>query len=126
MLKDSGSRSILGRSILNGAARRCGLNFVFLSAILGLLFSTCTFAETAADTYKKKCSACHGAKGAGDTLLGENLKLRALGSPEVQDKSDAELTIIINKGRNKMPRFDDKLSKDQIHALVVYVRSLKH
>jgi cytochrome c553 len=126
LLKDSGSRSIMGYSILNGALRRRGLNFVFLSAMLGLLFSTCTLAETAADTYKKKCSACHGAKGAGDTLLGKNLKLRPLGSPEAQDKSDAELTTIISKGRNKMPRFDDKLSRDQIHALVEYVRSLKH
>ncbi len=125
MLKDSGLRSILGRSILNGAAQRW-LNFVFLSAMLALLFSTYTFADSAADTYKKKCSACHGVKGAGDTLLGENLKLRPLGSPEVQQKSDAELTMIISRGKNKMPRYDDKLSKDQIHALVEFVRSLKH
>jgi len=57
---------------------------------------------------------------------GKNLKLRPLNSPEVQDKSDTELAMIISKGRNKMPRFDDKLSKDQIHALVEYIRSLKH
>lgn len=126
MLKDSGLRSIMGRSILNGAARRRCLNFVFLSAMLALLFSTYAFAESGADTYKKKCSACHGAKGAGDTLLGKNLKLRPLSSPEVQNKSDAELFTIISKGRNRMPRFDDKLSKDQIRALVEYIRSLKH
>jgi len=59
-------------------------------------------------------------------LLGKNLKLRALSSSDVQMKSDAELTTIIGKGRNKMPRFDDKLSKDQIRALVGYIRSLKH
>lgn len=94
--------------------------------MLALLFSTCAFAESAADTYKKKCSACHGAKGAGDTLLGKNLKLRPLDSPEVKNKSDAELTMIISRGRGKMPRYDDKLSKDQIHALVEYIRSLKH
>lgn len=119
-------RQILGRSILTGTARRRGINVVFLSVVLALLFSTIAFAESAADTYKKKCSACHGVRGAGDTLLGKNLKLRPLGSPEVQDRSDAELTMIISKGRNKMPRFDDKLSRDQIHALVEYVRSLKH
>ncbi|MGA2353947.1 MAG: cytochrome c [Terriglobales bacterium] len=113
-------------STLSGEVRRRGFNFVFLSAMLALLFSTYAFAESASDTYKKKCSACHGAKGAGDTLLGKNLKLRPLNSPEVQDKSDAEITMIIGKGRNKMPRFDDKLSKDQIRALVEYVRSLKH
>ncbi|HSZ64551.1 MAG TPA: cytochrome c [Terriglobales bacterium] len=94
--------------------------------MLALLFSTFAFAESASDTYKKRCSACHGVRGAGETLLGKNLKLRPLGSSEVQDKSDAELTMIISKGKNKMPRFDDKLSKDQIHALVDYIRSLKH
>jgi mono/diheme cytochrome c family protein len=116
---------ILGCSIWNGAARRAA-RFLFVVAMLSALFSTYTYADSGADTYKKKCSACHGAKGAGDTLLGKNLKLRPLGSPEVQNKSDAELTNIISKGRTKMPRFDDKLSKDQIHALVEYIRSLKH
>jgi mono/diheme cytochrome c family protein len=93
--------------------------------MLALLCSTFAFAENASDTYKKKCSACHGVRGAGDTLLGKNLKLRPLSSAEVQDKSDAELSMIISKGTNRMPRFDDKLSKDQIRALVEYVRSLK-
>jgi mono/diheme cytochrome c family protein len=92
---------------------------------LALFLSTYTLADGGADTYKKKCSACHGAKGAGDTLLGKNLKLRRLGSAEVQNKSDNELAMIISKGRNKMPRFDDKLSKDQIRDLVKYIRGLQ-
>ena len=75
--------------------------------------------------FAEKCSACHGAKGAGDTLLGKNLKLRRLGSAEVQNRSDNELAMIISKGRNKMPRFDDKLSKDQIRDLVKYIRGLQ-
>jgi cytochrome c6 len=116
----------MGRLILSRAARRRGLSFVFVGAMLALLFSTYAFAEGSADTYKKRCAACHGTKGTGDTLLGKNLKLRPLGSAEVQDKSDAELTMIISRGKNKMPRYDDKLSKDQIRALVEYVRSLGH
>ena len=92
---------------------------------LALFLSTYTLADGGADTYKKKCSACHGAKGAGDTLLGKNLKLRRLGSAEVQNRSDNELAMIISKGRNKMPRFDDKLSKDQIRDLVKYIRGLQ-
>lgn len=126
MLRDSILQSIFGRSILRRAAPPHYRTFVVVTAMLALLFSTCAFAESAADTYKKKCSACHGAKGAGDTLLGKNLKLRPLDSPEVKNKSDAELTMIISRGRGKMPRYDDKLSKDQIHALVEYIRSLKH
>ena len=115
------------RLILDGAAlRRCG-NRVLNAAVilLGLLFSAYTFADSAADIYKTKCSACHGKNGAGDSMLGKNLKLRPLASDEVQKRSDDELFAIISKGKNRMPPFDRKLSKDQIHDLVKYIRSLK-
>jgi mono/diheme cytochrome c family protein len=93
--------------------------------LLALLFSTYTLADSGADTYKAKCSACHGAHGAGDTMLGKNLNLRALGSADVQAKSDDELFAIISRGKNRMPPFDRKLSKDQIRDVVKYIRTLK-
>lgn len=96
-----------------------------LAILLTLLFSTYMLAESAPDIYKAHCSACHGINGKGDTMLGKNLKLRTLGSDEVQNRSDEELTNIITRGRNRMPSFDRKLSKDQIAALVRYIRSLK-
>ena len=60
-------------------------------------------------------------------MIGKNLKLRALGSDEVQKQSDEVLTEIISKGKgkNRMPSFERKLSKDQIADLVTYIRSLK-
>jgi cytochrome c6 len=93
--------------------------------VLALLSSTYTLADSGADTFKKKCSACHAANGAGDTMLGKNLKLRPLGSAEVQNQSDDYFFTIISKGTSRMPSFDRKLSKDQIGDLVKYVRSLK-
>jgi cytochrome c553 len=95
--------------------------------LMTLLLSSLTFAETGAETYKAHCSACHGAKGYGDTMIGRNLKLRALGEDEVQKQSDEELFSIISKGKgkNRMPAFDHRLSKEQIRAVVDYVRSLK-
>ncbi len=93
--------------------------------VLALLVSTYTFADNGADAYKTKCSACHGASGAADTMLGKNLKLRSLASPEVQRQSDDELALIISKGKDKMPPYDRKLSKDQIGDVVKYIRSLK-
>jgi mono/diheme cytochrome c family protein len=89
------------------------------------LVSAVALADTTADTYKRKCAACHGASGEGDTMLGKNLKIRSLRSPDVQKKSDEELFNIISKGRYKMPAFDHKLSKEQIHDLVRHIRSLK-
>lgn len=93
--------------------------------LLALLFSTYAFTDSGADTYKTKCSACHGKSGAGDTMLGKNLKLHPLGSDEVQERSDDELFTIISKGKKRMPSFDRKLSKDQIRDLVKHIRSLK-
>jgi cytochrome c553 len=95
--------------------------------LLALFFSSYTFAETVPDTYKAHCSACHGINGAGDTMIGKNLKLRPLASDEVQKQSDEVLTDIISKGKgkNRMPSFERKLSKNQIADLVTYIRSLK-
>ncbi len=92
---------------------------------LALLFSAYSLADSGADTYKTKCAACHGANGAGDTMIGRNLNLRALGSADVQKKSDDELFTIISKGKDRMPRFDRKLSKDQIRDVVRYIRALR-
>jgi mono/diheme cytochrome c family protein len=98
---------------------------VLAAIALAALLSAPALAESGAETYKAHCSACHGAKGAGDTMLGRNLKLRSLGSSEVQDQSDDQLIAITGKGKNKMPRYDNKLSKEQIREVVKYIRSLK-
>jgi mono/diheme cytochrome c family protein len=74
--------------------------------------------------FQAKCASCHGADGAGKTPMGTALKLRDLRSQDVQNQSDAELTRIVAKGKNKMPAFDGKLKKDQIDQVVGYVREL--
>jgi mono/diheme cytochrome c family protein len=96
-----------------------------LAVILLALFSNYVLAQSGADIYKARCSPCHGRTGAGDTMIGRNLKLRPLGSDEVQKQTDEELFTIISKGKDKMPAFDHKLSKDQIDDVLRYVRSLK-
>jgi len=90
-----------------------------------VLLSAPTFAEVGAGTYKAHCTPCHGAKGAADTMIARNMNLRPLASPAVQNQSDEELFNIISKGAYRMPRYDRKLSKEQIHDLVMYIRSLK-
>jgi mono/diheme cytochrome c family protein len=98
-------------------------SFLLLLAV-SLICSPFMFADAAAD-YKAKCAACHGASGAGDTTMGKNLKLKDLGSADVQKMSDEELVTTISKGKGKMPAYDGKLSKDQINDLVKLVRSWK-
>ena len=92
---------------------------------LALVFSVYSLADAGADTFKAKCAACHGATGAGDTTMGKNLKLRDLGSADVQKQSDDELTTVITKGKGKMPAYDGKLTKEQVSDLVKFIRSLK-
>lgn len=91
---------------------------------LALVCAPFTLADGGAD-FKAKCAACHGPTGAGDTTMGKNLKLRDLGSADVQGQSDADLNGIITKGKNKMPAYDGKLSADQISDLVKFIRTLK-
>ena len=71
------------------------------------------------------CAACHGPTGAGDTTMGKNLKLKDLGSADVQKQTDEELTTTITKGKGKMPAYDGKLSKEQITDVVKFIRTLK-
>lgn len=93
---------------------------------VAFVFSTWSVAaDTGADIFKTKCAACHGATGAGDTTMGKNLKLRDLGSADVQKQSDEELANIITNGKGKMPKYDGKLTKDQITEVVKYIRTLK-
>ena len=81
-------------------------------------------AQDAAATYKAKCAMCHGADGKGDTPAGKKMGAHDFGSAEVQKVSDADLTQVMEKGKNKMPAYGAKLKPEEIKDLVSYVRTL--
>ena len=80
--------------------------------------------ETGESLFKGKCAMCHGPDGAGKTIMGEKLKIPDLQSADVQKKSDAELKAVIAKGKDKMPAYEGKLSKEQIDSVVAFIRDL--
>lgn len=80
--------------------------------------------ESGESLFKAKCAMCHGPDATGKTKMGEMLKVPDLHSADVQKKTDAELTEIVTKGKNKMPAYDGKLTKEQIGKLVAFVREL--
>lgn len=83
--------------------------------------------ETGETLYKSKCAMCHGPDGAGKTAMGQALKVADLRSDDVQKMEGAALEGIVSKGKNKMPAYEGKLTKEQIDKLVAYIRSLaKH
>ena len=79
-------------------------------------------ADDAKATFGSKCTPCHGADGSGNTPMGKKVGAKALGSADVQKRTDADLTKVIAAGSGKMPSFK-ALTPDQIAGLVKYIRS---
>ena len=98
------------------------------TTIFALLLTAALPLAAAADdaaVYKAKCATCHGVDGKGQTPMGKKFALRALGSPEVQKQTDAQLIAITSDGKGKMPAYKGKLSDAEIKGLVAHMRSLK-
>lgn len=101
-----------------------GVMLVF-ALVLALLCVPAARAQgTAEANYKAKCAGCHGPDGTGSTPAGKAMKVRDFHAPEVQKETDAELTDIISNGKNKMPKYADKLKDPEIKDLAAYVRAL--
>jgi mono/diheme cytochrome c family protein len=81
--------------------------------------------------WDKDCAQCHGKTGAADTKMGKILNAKDLTDSKVQASfTDAEAATAIKdgikeNGKTKMKAFGDKLSDDEVKALVAYVRTLK-
>jgi mono/diheme cytochrome c family protein len=79
--------------------------------------------NAAASTYKTNCVSCHGPEGRG-SAVGKSLHAADFHSAQVLQQSDSQLAGVIAEGRGNMPAFGTRLSKDQINALVKYIRTL--
>ena len=103
---------------------RVGVAKLILAAIpVAFVFGAAARADGAGD-FKAKCAMCHGADGAGSTPTGKALKVRDLGSADVQGQTDAQLNDIVTNGKGKMPAYKGKLTAEQIKELVGFIRSL--
>ncbi|HUE04249.1 MAG TPA: cytochrome c [Bryobacteraceae bacterium] len=95
----------------------------FLPACTILLTLGCVQAfGAAADgkaVFDAKCKACHKADGSGMAAM----KMRPLGSADVQAKSDADLKKDITTGVGKMKA--QSVTDAQATDLVAYIRTLK-
>ena len=74
--------------------------------------------------FEYHCAVCHGADGKG-TRRGRELKAPNLADADWQaTKTDEEILDSIINGKNKMPRWSDKLQPEEIQVLAKYVRKL--
>jgi len=77
--------------------------------------------------YDKNCASCHGKAG-----LGDGVKARALktfpgdfSKAEYQDQTDGDHFFKTKAGRGEMPKYEGKLSDDDIWNTVNYMRTFK-
>lgn len=86
-------------------------------------------AEMTAELYKTNCAACHKPDGKGGkvTIDGKTLDPDDITTARMAAKTDEKLTGYIRDGfpDDGMPAFKDKLSADQIKAIVAHVRKLQ-
>lgn len=101
---------------------------VTVAGFFGLCSLTAFAADAAAGktVYNTKCKTCHGADGAGNPGMAKMLKvdMKALGSADVQSKSDDDLKKIITGGAGKMKPVAGVAGAD-LDNVVAYVRTLK-
>jgi len=74
--------------------------------------------------FEYHCATCHGDDGKG-TKRGHELKAPNLADANWQaSKKDADILNSITNGKNKMPRWSEKLKPEEMQALAKYVRKL--
>ena len=83
-------------------------------------------AADAAENWTKSCASCHAKDGSGNTIMGKKSGVEDYQDAKVQAKfTDAQAIEIIKNGKEKMKSFKDKLTDDEIKALVAYIRAFK-
>ena len=101
--------------------------------VAGLLiaFAGASRAAEAKENWEKHCLKCHGADGKGQTKMGRQSGAKDYTDPKVQAEMKDESAIkaikegIVEKGKKKMDPYKDKLSDDEIKALIALIRGFK-
>ncbi len=77
--------------------------------------------------YVKNCASCHGKTGLGDGVKARALKdfPGDLTGSFYQDQTDGEHFYKTKSGRNEMPKYEGKMTDDDIWNMVNYMRTLK-
>ena len=100
---------------------------IILQASIGYLVLPEIFANDidGQDLYKRHCVLCHGEDGTGKTDLGSGLGARDFNDKEFQTGITDEQIVeqIANGTEDKMFPFKDKLSPEEMHALIPVIRA---
>ena len=77
--------------------------------------------------YTKNCASCHGKAGLGDGVKARSLKQFPgdFSKTDYQNQSDGDLFYKTKFGRDEMPKYDGKLSDDDIWNIINCTRTFK-
>ena len=100
---------------------------------IGLLaaFAGVSMAADVKENWEKNCQKCHGADGKGNTKMGRQSGVKDYNDPKVQEELKDENAIkiikegIVEKDKKKMDPYKDKLTDEEIKALIAYIRAFK-
>ena len=101
-----------------------------VAACLAVTSSALIGAEVG-ENWTKHCGSCHGKDGKGDTKAGKKAEAKDLTDAKVQASFNDDQAFQRVKegykedGKERMKPFKDKLSDDEIKALIAFVRTLK-
>jgi mono/diheme cytochrome c family protein len=105
--------------------------YIIIGLLVAVSLAFLVFAAEKGDAAKGKelfngrCVTCHGSSGEGKEAIAKafNVKMRPLGSKEVQSQDDAAMKKIILEGKEKMK--PNALSDVEANNVVAFLRSLK-
>ena len=103
-----------------------------LSVAVLLLAGASLRAADVKENWEKNCASCHGKDGKGETKAGKKAEVKDLTDAKYQESfTDEKMGQQIKdgmkdkNGKEKMKPFADKLSAEEIKALIAYVRAFK-
>jgi mono/diheme cytochrome c family protein len=77
--------------------------------------------------YTKNCASCHGRTGLGDGVKARSLKdfPGDFSKADFQTQTDGDLFYKTRSGRSEMPKYEGKLTDNDIWNIVHYMRTFK-
>ena len=103
-------------------------SFVLLIGFFTLSALSLAFAQEDSPgktVYDSKCVTCHGEDAKGDTKAGKMMKTPDLKTePWKQGASVAELVKTLREGLGKMPKYEGKISEEDLKAVAEYTLKL--
>src|ERR1043166_405571 len=106
-------------------------NTIPLAVALFIAAITSMQAAEVKENWEKHCQKCHGADGKGQTKMGRQSGVKDYTDPKVQAELKDEDAVkiikegVVEKDKKKMGPYKDKLSDDEIKALIASIRAFK-